>query len=143
MAPLTTMPRYLLDTNAVIALMKAHPGVIRRIQEVGAADLTICAPVEAELWFGVARSDPHRQAHNHQRLRTLLDWLPSLAFMGEATAQFGDIRAHLARLGTPIGPYDLQIAAIARAHDLTLVTRNVREFERVPGLRLENWEVPV
>ena len=87
-----TAPRYLLDTNVIIALMKDNPRVTRRI-------------------------------------------------MGEATVQFGDIRAHLARLGTPIGPYDLQIAAIACAHDLTLVTRNVREFERVPGLRLENWEV--
>ncbi len=135
-----TAPRYLLDTNVIIALMKDNPRVTRRIQEAGTASLTLCAPVEAELWFGVARSDPQRQANNRQRLLTLLGWLPSLAFMGEATVQFGDIRAHLARLGTPIGPYDLQIAAIARAHDLTLVTRNVREFERVPGLRLENWE---
>ncbi|MEY4907263.1 MAG: hypothetical protein RL260_981 [Pseudomonadota bacterium] len=143
MAQLATLPCYLLDTNAVIALMKANPGVIRRIQEVGTADLTLCAPVEAELWFGVARSDPQRQSHNRQRLLTLLGWLPSLAFSGEATVQFGEIRANLARLGTPIGPYDLQIAAIARANDLTMVTRNVREFERVPGLRLENWEASV
>jgi tRNA(fMet)-specific endonuclease VapC len=143
MPQLVTLPRYLLDTNAVIALMKANPNVTRRVQEVGMAGLTLCAPVEAELWFGVARSDPLRQEHNRQRLLTLLSALPSLAFMGEATVQFGDIRAHLARLGTPIGPYDLQIAAIARAHDLTLVTRNVREFERVPGLRLENWEASV
>lgn len=137
---LVTAPRYLLDTNVIIALMKDNTHVTRRIQEVEAASLTLCAPVEAELWFGVARSDPQRQENNRQRLLTLLRWLPSLAFAGEATEQFGDIRAHLARLGTPIGPYDLQIAAIARAHDLTLVTRNVREFERVPGLRLENWE---
>jgi tRNA(fMet)-specific endonuclease VapC len=107
--------------------MKANPEVIRRIQEVGTADLTLCAPVEAELWFGVARSGPQRQSHNS----------------GEATVQFGEIRANLARLGTPIGPYDLQIAAIARANDLTLVTRNAREFERVPGLRRENWEASV
>jgi tRNA(fMet)-specific endonuclease VapC len=70
---------------------------------------------------------------------TLLEWIPSIAFAGQSTQCFGDIRAFLAKQGTPIGPYDLQIAAIAIANDLTVVTNNTREFERVPGIKLEDW----
>lgn len=129
---------YLLDTNAAIALMKGHPDVTSRVRHVGHGNLLLCAPVEAELWFGVSKSA--QPEANADRLLTLLRWLPSLPFAGEATRRFGEIRAHLQRQGTPIGPYDLQIAAIARAHDLILVTRNTREFERVPALMLENWQ---
>jgi tRNA(fMet)-specific endonuclease VapC len=129
---------YLLDTNTVIALMKRHPDVIERVQQAGVRDLTLCAPVEAELWFGVHKSE--QQERNRERLLNLLSWLPSLPFAGEATRHCGEIRAHLNRLGTPIGPYDIQIAAIARANGLTLVTRNLREFERVPGLQIESWQ---
>ena len=128
---------YLLDTNAAIALLKEHPQMLIHVRRVGRSALRVCAPVEAELWFGVAKSA--RQEHNRARLLTLLEWLPSLPFAGQATQHFGDIRAHLASQGTPIGPYDLQIAAIALAHDLTVVTHNTREFARVPGLKLEDW----
>ncbi|MDI1277896.1 type II toxin-antitoxin system VapC family toxin [Methylobacter sp.] len=128
---------YLLDTNAAIALLKAHPQLLHHVRRVGQSRLQLCAPVEAELWFGVAKST--QQEQNRSRLLTLLEWLPSLPFAGQATRHFGDIRAHLASQGTPIGPYDLQIAAIAVAHDLTVVTHNTREFARVPGLKLEDW----
>ncbi len=128
---------YLLDTNAAIALMKENPQVLSHVRRVGQSSLRVCAPVEAELWFGVAKSA--RQELNQARLLTLLKWLPSLPFAGQSTRHFGDIRAYLASLGTPIGPYDLQIAAIALAHDLTLVTHNTREFARVPGIKLEDW----
>jgi tRNA(fMet)-specific endonuclease VapC len=128
---------YLLDTNTAIALLKERPQTLHHVRRVGLSRLRICAPVEAELWFGVANSA--RQEQNRSRLLTLLEWLPSLPFAGQATQHFGDIRAHLARQGTPIGPYDLQIAAIAVALDLTVVTHNTREFTRVPGLKLEDW----
>jgi tRNA(fMet)-specific endonuclease VapC len=128
---------YLLDTNAAIALLKEHPQMLHHVRRVGRSALRICAPVEAELWFGVAKSA--RQEQNRSRLLTLLEWIPSLPFSGQATRHFGDIRAYLASQGTPIGPYDLQIAAIAIAHDLTLITHNTREFVRVPGLKLEDW----
>lgn len=130
---------YLLDTNAVIALMKQHPGLQRQVRRVGASELRLCAPVEGELWYGVARSA--RKADNRARLLVLLDWLPSLPFSGDATRLFGDLRADLASRGTPIGPYDTQIASIALAHGLVLVTHNVREFGRVSGLRVEDWEI--
>ena len=128
---------YLLDTNAAIALLKENPQLLHHVRRVGATSLKLCAPVEAELWFGVAKSN--RQEQNRTRLLTLLAWIPSLPFAGQATQHFGQIRAFLAAQGTPIGPYDLQIAAIAIADSLTLVTNNCREFERVPGLKLEDW----
>lgn len=129
---------YLLDTNAVIALMKNHQCVVERIRQVGRSELVICAPVEAELWFGVNKSS--RVEENRRHFLILLEWLPSLAFAGEATRLCGEIRATLASQGTPIGPYDLQIAAIALANGCTLVTHNTGEFSRIPGLRLEDWE---
>lgn len=132
------MSLYLLDTNAAIALMKGHPNIVAQIERVGVTALRLCAPVEAELWFGVFKSTwPERNA---AKLRELLSWLPTLPFAGDATHHAGEIRAHLGAQGTPIGPYDVQIAAIARANDLTVVTRNTREFERVPGLLLANWQ---
>ena len=128
---------YLLDTNAAIALMKSNPAILSHVRQVGRRQLRVCATVEGELWFGVAKSA--RVAENTERLLRLLAWLPSLPFSGEATRRFGEIRAHLARQGKPIGPYDLQIAAIALAADLTVITNNTSEFQRVPGLRCEDW----
>jgi tRNA(fMet)-specific endonuclease VapC len=128
---------YLLDTNIVIALMKENINVMAQVRRVGRAELWLCAPVEAELWFGVYKSG--KREENRQRLLTLLSWLPSVSFSSEATPHFGDIRATLTHIGKPIGPYDLQIAAIARAQSLILVTHNTREFARVPGLTLEGW----
>jgi len=97
---------YLLDTNAAIALLREHPQMLHHVRRVGRSTLRVCAPVEAELWFGVAKSA--RQEQNRIRLLTLLEWLPSLPFAGQATRHFGDIRAHLSSQGTPLGPYALQ-----------------------------------
>lgn len=130
---------YLLDTNAVIALMKNNINFVEQVHRVGRDPLRICAPVEAELWYGVYKSGKPEENRSH--LLTLLTWLPSLPFSSEATQYFGKIRAALARQGNPIGPYDLQIAAIARAHGLVVVTHNTREFTRVPGLMVEDWQV--
>lgn len=129
---------YLLDTNAVIALMKNHPCVVGHILQAGRSELVICSPVEAELWFGVSKSN--RVEENRRHLLAVLEWLPSLPFSGESTRFCGEIRADLARKGTPIGPYDLQIAAIALANDCVLVTHNTGEFSRIAGLKLEDWE---
>ncbi len=129
---------YLLDTNAAIAIMKDHPHVVQHVRRVGRSELRLCAPVEAELWYGVCKSG--KPEENQMRLLTMLSWLPSIPFSGNAPRHFGEIRAFLARRGTPIGPYDLQIAAIARAHGLIVVTHNTGEFERVPDLALEDWQ---
>ena len=132
------MTRYLLDTNACIALMKGNAGVKARLREVGMEAVWLCAPVKAELWFGACKSQ--RVTENQARLRLFFNDLPSLPFDDIAAEHFGEIRALLARAGTPIGPYDLQIAAIARAHNLIVVTHNTDEFSRVLGLVFESWQ---
>jgi len=114
------MIRYLLDTNACIALMKENAGVVARVREVEMESLVLCAPVRAELWFGACRS--LRVAENQARLRLFFNDLPSLPFDDAAAERCGEIRAALARQGKPIGPYDLQIVAIARSDGLTVVT---------------------
>ena len=131
------MIRYLMDTNACIALMKENAGVVARVREVGMESLVLCAPVKAELWFGACKS--RRVAENQTRLRLFFNDLPSLPFDDAAAECCGEIRAALARQGKPIGPYDLQIVAIALSNGLTVVTANSGEFSRVDGLAVENW----
>lgn len=131
--------RYLLDTNACIAFLndpKSNVGA--RLQALTAADVVICDVVLAELLYGARRSQ--RVDANLERVRTLQQTLISLPFDSSAAEQFGRIRAALEKLGTPIGPFDTQIAAIAMAHGLTVVTNNAREFERVEGLNVEDWQ---
>lgn len=105
---------WLLDTNVWVAYLNPRPSPVR--QRLAQA------------------------ARNLRTLSELFSTVDSLAFDGPAADAFGRLRAHLASRGTPIGPYDLQIAAIALANDLTLVTHNTREFARVPDLRLADWE---
>jgi len=116
------MSRYLLDTNVCIAMTKKNAGVWRRIREVGMESLYLCAPVKAELWFGACKSQ--RVAENQARLRLFFNDLPSVPFDDVPAECCGAIRAALARKGQPIGPYDLQIAAIALARGFTVVTNN-------------------
>lgn len=131
------MKGFLLDTNAWIALLKNQAGVVSGVRRAGLDALHLCAPVWSELWFGACKSE--RIEQNQARIRELVFHVPSLPFDDRAAEHCGEIRALLARIGQPIGPYDLQIAAIARAADLCLVTRNVSEFNRVPNLAIENW----
>lgn len=132
------MSAYLLDTNVWIALLKNDAQIVERVRRVGVSALHLCTPVWSELWFGACNSQ--RVAENQARLRELVSHVPSLPFDDRAAEHCGEIRAQLSRQGRPIGPYDLQIAAIARAAGLCLVTRNISEFSRVPGLRFENWQ---
>lgn len=132
------MSGFLLDTNAWIALLKNNLQVVEGLRHAGIDALYLCAPVWSELWFGACNSQ--RVAENQGRLRELASQVTSLPFDDRAAEHCGEIRAQLVRQGQPIGPYDLQIAAIARASGLRLVTRNVSEFSRVPGLSVENWQ---
>ncbi len=132
------MSRYLLDTNACIALLRNDEPITQHVVLAGEGHIWLCAPVKAELWFGVCKSQ--RVAENQVRLHRFFANLPSRPFDDDAAEHFGDIRAALARQGKSINPYDLQIAAIARAHGLIVVTHNTREFARVPGLMLEDWQ---
>lgn len=131
--------RYLLDTNAVIALLKRQPDLTDRVMRNGRRDHGLSAIVAHELFLGAYRSD------RPDETLAVLDGLrmPLLDFTIEDGRKAGEIRAALAAAGTPIGPYDVLIAGQALARDLVLVSRNLREFARVPGLRVENWEAPV
>lgn len=131
------MTRYLLDTNAVIAALDGDdPRVAQRIREHRPADVCISAIVAHELYYGAYKS--RRSEHNAALVDTLQ--FEVLEFDREDARQAGEIRAVLTSNGASIGPYDVLIAGQAKARDMTLVTHNTREFERVVGLRLEDWE---
>jgi len=132
---------YLLDTNAVIALLRDEPAIfrkrLRRAVSRGAA-LAVSSIVLYELWYGVARSARRRE--NAERLRVFLSGgIEVSAFDEEDAKTAGELRATLEGAGTPIGPYDLLIAAQALRTGATLVTANLAEFTRVPGLQWQDW----
>ena len=131
------MTRYLLDANAVIALLR-DPGsrLARRLRQEALANVAISAIVAHELYYGAFKS---RRSEENVALVDKLRF-PVLEFDREDARRAGEIRASLASLGTPIGPYDALIAGQALARNLILVTHNTAEFARVPGLRLEDWE---
>lgn len=129
--------RYLLDTNAVIALLNDPSGpVSRRLHRLAPVEVGVSAIVTHELYFGAYRSQ--RQDQN----LVIVDALrfSVLSFDREDSRHAGEIRAALAAQGMPIGGYDVLIAGQARARQLILVTRNIKGFSRVDGLRAENWQ---
>jgi tRNA(fMet)-specific endonuclease VapC len=128
--------KYLLDTNAVIAILAGHTGILTRLRQHHPADVALSAIVTHELYFGAYRS--RNTSANVARVDALR--FDVLEFDQDDARCAGEIRARLAAAGTPIGPYDVLIAGQALARDRILVSRNLREFERVPGLRLENWD---
>jgi tRNA(fMet)-specific endonuclease VapC len=129
--------RYLLDTNAVIALLKDAKSLIaRRVRRHVPSDICISSIVAYELFYGAFKSQ------RVERNVEVVDGLPLtvLEFDKEDARHAGEIRALLGRKGTPIGPYDVLIAGQARARELVLISRNRSEFERVPGLSVADWE---
>jgi tRNA(fMet)-specific endonuclease VapC len=134
---------YLLDTNVVIALLRNKPTIVRErfrgvVSERGL--IVVSSVVLFELRYGIARSE--RREENTERLRVFLSGVSSVLPFGEGDASIaGDLRAALEMAGTPIGPYDLLIAAQALRAGVTLVTANVSEFGRVTGLVWQDWTV--
>ena len=130
----------LLDTNAVIALTtRRSDALLRRVEASEPGSLAISAIVAHELYYGAYRSQ--KVAFNLETLRLLFSDLPVLDLDREDARVAGEIRAELARLGSPIGPYDVLIAGQAKARGLTLVTNNTGEFSRVSDLRVEDWSL--
>ena len=129
---------YMLDTNICIYVMKKKPeNALRRLREEMDGGICISSITLAELEYGMKHSsDPVK---NEQALLRFLAPLSVLPFGAAAASEYGEIRAYLQSRGTPIGPLDMLIAAHARVEGMTLVTNNMREFERVPELDLENW----
>ena len=128
---------YLLDSDTLIYFFKGIGQVRSHLTEQRDSDINLCTPVLYELLTGAYKSrDPRSQLAQLEAAKKRFQILSFTAACADRSAQ---ARAHLERLGTPIGSIDTLIAGIALAHNLTLVTRNTREFERVPGLKIENW----
>jgi len=128
---------WLLDTNIFIAASKAHPLVLSHLKQRAVDELLLSSVVLAELEFGVFKSA--RPEHNRRVFESITKHLQLVPFGQKAAQHYGELRAYLEKKGMPIGSNDALIAAEALAQNATLVTDNVREFSRVPGLRVENW----
>jgi tRNA(fMet)-specific endonuclease VapC len=132
---------YLLDTNTVSYFLRDHsPALTARLMDTAPDALAISVVTSGELQFGLKKLGPgFRTTALGARLDKLLQAIATQSLPAQAAAHYGHIRAHLEAKGTPIGSNDLWIAAHALAKDLTLVTHNLREFQRVPGLKTESW----
>jgi tRNA(fMet)-specific endonuclease VapC len=133
---------WLLDTNTCIYLMRLREPLVTRIRGLGAGSFAVSAVTCAELWYGAAKS--HRPQKARAEQDSLLQPFRVLDFDAAAADRYASIKAHLARLGQPIGDRDLMIAAISLANRMGVLTSNTGEFSRVPNLRVEDWmqEVP-
>jgi len=130
--------KYMLDTNICIYAIKHKPEqVFIRLQEHDPTDICISSVTYAELVYGVEKSKAIEK--NRVALALLLANIEIMSFDSLAAESYGKIRSDLEKAGTPIGPLDRMIAGHAKALGYTLVTNNTKEFERVKGLKLENW----
>ncbi len=131
------MIKYMLDTNILIYTIRNRPTKVRQAFKKHSAFLAMSTVTLGELIYGAEKSTQSaRTLADIEALAARLDVVP---FDSEAAIHFGQVRAELANSGKLIGPYDLMIAGHARSRGLILVTNNLREFNRVPGLRVENW----
>lgn len=130
---------YLLDANTCIRYLNGRSDSIRKhIETTHPREIAVCAIVKAELFYG-ARNSQHPTA-NLTKQQIFFDRFVSLPFDDEAAEAYGRIRATLKKIGTPIGPNDLLIAAIAVSQNCTLVSHNTKEFRRIDELDVEDWE---
>lgn len=129
---------YLLDTNVCIAAMRGNPMVIQALAALSPEDCAVSMVSVFELFAGVFRcNDPQGE---RQKVSNFLKPFHLLPFDWDSALKTAEIRCQLEQAGNKIGPYDLQLSGQALSLDLTLVTHNTREFTRVTGLRLEDWE---
>ena len=131
------MPRYMLDTNICIYVIKNYPPRLRSRFDNLSAHLCISTVTFAELCYGAEKSA--RRAESMQDIEVFTERLEVLDFSVDAARHFGEIRAQLERAGKPVSSPDMLIGAHARSEGLILVTNNRREFDRIPGLLVENW----
>ncbi len=130
---------YLLDTNVCIMYLKGRSlSINNHLDNLEPEKIAVCSVVKAELFYGSMRSNNPQKALTVQKM--FVRQFVSLSFDDYCAEIYGKIRADLEKAGTPIGSNDIQIASIALATDLILVTHNVREFSRVEGLKIEDWE---
>ena len=128
---------HLLDTDTCIGVLRQKPGMVERLSRLAPADVAVSMVTVYELFCGVEKAgDPAKERGKVERFISAIAELPLERAAAQKAAQ---VRAELERQGTVIGPYDLLIAGQALAGDLTLVTGNLAEFRRVPGLKIESW----
>jgi tRNA(fMet)-specific endonuclease VapC len=132
------MVKYMLDTNICVRVLRDRPENLRERFNADASSLSISSVILYELLYGAAKSA--RPVENRHAVEAFAERLKVLDFDSDAAAHAGEIRAELERRGTLIGGYDMLIAGHARSRGLVIVTGNLREFQRVDGLRCENWE---
>jgi tRNA(fMet)-specific endonuclease VapC len=130
--------KFMLDTNVCIYIIKRKPAdLLERFKQTDISEISISSITLSELFYGVSKSSKPEQ--NFMALTQFVAPLEILPFGGEASQYYGDLRAYLERLGTPIGSLDMLIAAHALSLASTLVTNNEKEFNRVLNLKIENW----
>ncbi|WP_309676004.1 tRNA(fMet)-specific endonuclease VapC [Pseudomonas sp.] len=134
------MIKYMLDTNICIFTIKNKPQIVREAFNRHNGQLCISAVTLMELFYGAEKSAAPEK--NLAVIEGFVARLEVLPFDNEAAAHTGMIRSELAKAGTPIGPYDHMIAGHARSRGFIVVTNNLREFDRVPGLRVKDWVHP-
>lgn len=133
---------YLLDTNICIYIIKKYPEKVLKKLETILSDndkniIYLSTVTISELYYGVEKSS--RPEKNLDALKGFLTPFKIINFDQKSAIEYGKIRSDLEKKGVVIGPYDLQIAAVAKTHDMTLVSNNTKEFKRVAALNLENW----
>ena len=129
---------YLLDTNICIYIIKKKPvEVFEKFKNLTIGDVGISSITLAELQYGIEKSSNSEK--NREALEKFLTPIEIIDYGYEATVEYGKIRAELEKKGITIGPLDMLIASHAKSLDVIPVTNNVREFERIAGLRIENW----
>lgn len=131
------MLAYMLDTNICIYVMKNYPAALREKFNTLAEQLCISSITLGELHYGAEKSE--RRVENLKAIEHFTARLDVLPFGDKAAAHYGQVRAELERAGTPCGTHDMEIGAHARSEGLIVVTNNMREFARMPGVRVENW----
>lgn len=132
------MITHLIDTNAVIALIgRKSEALLKRVVDSDEGSIGLSTIVMHELYYGAYKSA--KISYNLETLRLFMADFPAVGFEREDALASGEIRAALAAKGTPVGPYDVLIAAQAKTRDLVLITNNVGEFRRVDGLDVEDW----
>lgn len=131
------MLKYMLDTDIAIYTLNNKPDKVRTRFKKHYGQICLSSITLMELIYGAEKSsNPEKNLSIIEGFAARLEVLP---YNSEAAAHSGQLRAELAKIGKPIGPYDQMIAGHARSHGLILVTNNLKEFKRVPGLRIENW----
>jgi tRNA(fMet)-specific endonuclease VapC len=130
--------KYLLDTNICIYIIKnQYTEIVNKIDSVGIENIAVSSITIAEMEFGIAKSSKPKLAES--KLYEFLVPFEIYDFNTSSARHYGKIRAELAKSGTPIGPMDMLIASIALANEMTIITNNVKEFERINELQIENW----